>query len=166
MKKSTKIAIIVISIVAVIIIAGVILISFLFSTLLKDKASITASDFYTTMSQKGYLVQPIDIGSSDYADVKEAYVANSKDYGYKIEFYEVTDDNFTGMYSSNKAFFESSKGAVSAETNVAVKNYAKYTLSSNGKYMVVSRINNTIIYINADDQYRDNIKAVLNEIGY
>lgn len=160
MKKPVIIAII--AIVIVVAIVGVVFIS-----LNKEKTAITASDFYTTMSQKGYLVQDASSQFSDYNYVKKSYIATSKDYSYQIEFYELADDSYaTSFYNNNKSIFESSKGNVSAETSVGLKNYSKYTLSSNGKYMVVSRINNTVIYVDVNDSYKDTVKSVLKELGY
>lgn len=160
MKKTVIIGII--AVVIVIAIVGVI-----FINLNKEKTSITASDFYTTMSQKGYVVQDSSNQFSEYNYLKESYIAAIKDYSYQIEFYELVDDSYaTNFYNNNKSIFESSKGSVSAETSVGLKNYSKYTLSSNGKYMVVSRINNTVIYVNVDDSYKDTVKSLLNELGY
>ena len=139
MKKSVIIAII--AVVILVVIGGVI-----FVNLNKEKASITASSFYTTMSQKGYSVQDSTSQYSEYDYVKQVYIAVSKDYSYQIEFYELLD--------------------ASAETSVGLKNYSKYTLSSNGQYMVVSKINNTVIYVKVDDDYKNTVKDILEELGY
>ncbi len=160
MKKSVIIAII--AVVILVVIGGVI-----FVNLNKEKASITASSFYTTMSQKGYSVQDSTSQYSEYDYVKQVYIAVSKDYSYQIEFYELLDDSYaTSFYNNNKSIFESSKGNASAETSVGGKNYSKYTLSSNGQYMVVSKINNTVIYVKVDDDYKNTVKDILEELGY
>lgn len=160
MKKPVIIAII--AVVIIVAIVGVI-----FINLNKEKTSITASSFYTTMSQKGYSVQDANSQFSEYDYIKQVYIAASKDYSYQIEFYELLDDSYAiSFYNNNKSIFESSKGNTSAETSVGLKNYSKYTLSSNGKYMVVSRIDNTVIYVKVDDSYKDTVKSILNELGY
>lgn len=160
MKKLLIIAII--AIVIIVAIVGVI-----FINLNKEKNSITSSSFYATMSQKGHSVQDSTSQFSEYNYVKQAYIAVSEDYSYKIEFYELLDDSYaTSFYNNNKFIFESSKGNASAETSVGGKNYSKYTLSSNGKYMVVSKINNTVIYVKVDDSYRNTVKDILDELGY
>lgn len=157
MKKS-----VIITFVIIIAIVGVI-----FINLNKEKASITALDFYITMSQKGYVVQDASGQFLEYDYVKQAYIAGNNDYTYQIEFYELIDDsNAISFYNNNKSIFESSKGNTSAETSVGLKNYSKYTLSSNDKYMVVSRINNTVIYVDVEDRYKDAVKTLLDELGY
>ena len=164
MKKGTIIAIVVaVAVVLLIVIVGMTL----FVSLNKEKTSITAENFYTTMSQKGYNVQDANSQFSDYDYITQVYIAISEDYSYQIEFYELSDDAYaTSFYNTNKSIFESSKGNAATESNVELMIYSKYTLSSNGKYMVVSRIDNTVIYVNVDDSYRDTVKSILDELGY
>jgi len=138
-----------------------------FMNLNKEKTSITSSEFYNIMSQKGYSLQDANNQFLDYNYIKQVYIALSSDYSYQIEFYEFSDDSYaTSFYNNNQSIFESSKGNASAQTNVGLKNYSKYTLSSNGRYMVVSRIDNTVIYVEVDDNYREDIKSILDELGY
>lgn len=164
MKKSTKI--ILGSIIAIIVIA-VIVITIVFISLNKEKTSITAEEFKTKMEEKGYHVIDATEQFASYDYVKKVYLATNEDYSYKLEFYELADDNYaTLFYNNNKAILEASKGSVSAENSVAVKNYAQYSLSSNGKYMIVSRINNTVLYASVEDTYKDSIKGMVEEIDY
>lgn len=58
------------------------------------------------------------------------------------------------------------KSNSSAQTNISGKNYSKYTLSSGEKYMVVSRINNTVVYLDVNSNYKDEVKTILSELGY
>lgn len=159
MKKPIIIAIVIV----VILIA---IIGIVFANLNKEKISITAESFKSSMEQKGYRITNANSQFSEYDYVKQVYIASSSDYSFQIEFYEFTDENYAmSFYTNNKSIFEASKGN-SAETSVSLKNYSKYTLSSNGKYMVVSRIDNTAIYVDVDDNYRDTVKAILDELGY
>lgn len=153
-------------VVAIIVVIAVIGGALIFS-LTKEKTSITASDFYSTMQQKGYVVQDAKSQFADYDYVKQVYIATNSDYTYKLEFYELEDVSYAiSFYKNNKSIFENSKGNVSAQNSVEGKNHAKYTLSSNGQYMVVSRINNTVIFVRVEDTYRDTIKSILEELGY
>lgn len=154
-------------IVTVIVLIFLALIGIVFINLNKEKVSITASDFKNSMEQKGYIITDANSQFSQYDYVKQVYVASSGDYSFQIEFYELSDENYAiDFYNNNTSRFEESKGNASSKTSVSWKNYSKYTLSSNGKYMVVSRINNTAIYIDVDDKYKDTVKDILNELGY
>ena len=168
MKKSTKIAIIAgVSVFVILFIILAVVLTMFFINLTKEKPSITASDFYSIMREKGYSVKSADSQLSDYDYIKKVYVAVSKDSGYQIEFYEFTDDFYASeFYDNNQYIIESSKGMNSAYTNVELKNYAKYTLLANGKYRVISRINNTAIYLDVNSNYKDIVKDLLDELGY
>lgn len=160
MKKSLKIIIAIVVVVVAII--GVV-----FIKLNKEKKSITADNFKSSMEQKGYNITDANSQFSEYDYVNQVYIALSSDYSFQIEFYELEDEDYAiGFYNNNKSIFESSEGSAFAETSISLKNYSKYTLSSNGKYKVVSRIDNTVIYVDVADDYKDTVKTILDELGY
>lgn len=156
-----------ITIIIVILVAIIILIGIFFINFNKEKTPISAEEFYNFMQQKGYSLTDANSQFEDYDYIKKVYIAANSDYKYQIEFYEFTDDFYaTSFYNNNKSIFESTKENTSAETSISLKNYSKYTLLSNDKYMVVSKINNTALYINVDDEYKDIGKSILDELGY
>lgn len=139
----------------------------IFLVLNKEKIPITTLDFMNIMQEKGYLIQDAKSQYYDNEKIEEAYIAYSSDYSHQIEFYVLTDEEAAiKMYESNRYVFENSKGNISSETSVTLKNYSKYTLSSNGKYKVISRIENTLLYLNVDSTYENTIKDILKQIGY
>lgn len=158
-----KILFIVLGIILVVIV-GIVM---LFISLNKEKESITGSEFTSLMQEKGFVVDDATSQFSEYGYVDQAYIAAPSDYAYQIEFYELSDvDNAISFYNNNKSIFESSKGNASGETSVSMKNYSKYALSTGGKYKVVSRIDNTVVYLNVDSSYKDTVKDLLDGIGY
>ncbi len=161
MKKKTLF--IVLGIILVLVVGGIAL----FSSLNKEKESMTASEFKTLMEGKGFVVSDATNQFAQYDYVKQVYVAAPSDYSYKIEFYELSDVEYATMfYNNNKSIFESSKGNASGETSVSMKNYSKYSLSTGGKFKVVSRIDNTVVYLNVDSDNKDTVKKLLDELGY
>ena len=138
-----------------------------YSILNKEKESITSEEFKSIMESKGYKIVEITSQYAQYGYIEKAYIATTNDRKYQIEFYTLSnDESAIYFYNTNKTIFENSKQGVTSETNAELKNYSKYTLNNNGKYNVISRINNTAIYINEDEQYKDIIKDLLKEIGY
>ena len=71
----------------------------------------------------------------------------------------------SGIFDMDE-FFEKQKENTLAETNVNGKNYSKYTLSTGNKYKVLSRIDNTVIYLDVDNSYKEEVKNILGELGY
>jgi hypothetical protein len=132
-----------------------------------NKTAITSSDFKTRMEAKGYIVQDATNQFSDYDYITQVYIALSSDYAYQIEFYELSNsDNASSFFNTNKSIFENSKSSSASETSVSTANNAKYTLTTNGQFKVVSRIDNTVIYLNVSESYKSTIKDVLKDLGY
>ena len=157
MKKPVKIALIVIAVivvVAVLVICAVLIFA-------KDKTVLTAEEFKTQMEEKGYIVEDATYQSTSDDHIDQIYEATSQDNGYKIEFYVFENIEYAKMfYDVNKDAFEDTI------SSGYLKNYSKYSLSSNNKYKVLSRVENTVIYVNENIAYTDAIKNLLNEIGY
>lgn len=133
----------------------------------KNKKAISPDEFCTKMEKKGFITTD---STSQYAtskEITESYIAFSKGYEYQIEFVVLDSaDAATRMFNQNKSIFESEKNGANSNTSVELANYSKFTLLVNGKYKVVSRIDNTLIYINADSKYKDDITSILDELGY
>ena len=132
-----------------------------------NKTSITAADFKSTMEGLNYQVLDGTEQFADYDYVKKAYLAIDYDKNYQIEFYQLSDEeNAINFYKNNKSIFEDGKGSKYKETNNSGKNYEKYRLITKDKYKVVSRIDNTVIFINVDDDLEKTVDDVLKELGY
>ena len=130
-----------------------------------NKKSISSNEFKSIMSEKGFDVQDATKQFSDYDYVKRTYIALNDDF--QIEFYELSDEEKAkGFYETNKSIFESSKESGYSQFNNSVGNHSKYTLKTGGKYKVVSRIDNTVIYLNVLEEYKDEIKDILKDLGY
>lgn len=167
MSKAAKIILIVVAIIiiiALIVVGAIVGVSTLLN---REKDSITAEQFRSTMEQKNYIVEDATYQFSQYDYVTQVYLVADSSYSYQIEFYELSNEsNAIGFYNSNASIFQSRKGNAAVETNESGKNFSKYTLLSGGNYMVVSRINNTVIYVDVTSEYEDTVKDILDEIGY
>lgn len=150
----------------VIVIIGIIFFAVTFISLNKEKGVISAKSFSRKMEDKGYEIYDITNQFAQYENyIEEAYVA--KEDEYQIEFYELTDlENAIDMYGTNKLNFERQKGDNSAYVSKDGKNFSTYSLQANGKYKYLSRVENTIIYIDVDEEYKDTIKETIKELGY
>lgn len=130
-----------------------------------EKTALKSDQFKTDMESKGYEVQDASGQFEGDIGVQKVYIA-LKD-SHQIEFYQMeNDDQAAQAYEGNKATFESQKGSSSTETDVSGKNSSKYTLKSDGRYRVISRIGNTFIYVDAEEGVKSDIDNVLDELGY
>ncbi len=162
MKKGVIIALIILAVIAVIIVG----VCALIGALNKERVSMTADQFNRIMESNGYVMTDTTNQFAEYGSLMtKSYVAQKS--GYQIEFYELSnEENAISMYNTNKTRFESQKTNVSASSTVEMKNYAIYSLTTNGKYKYVSRINNTLVYLDVDTTYKDTVKDIIKEIGY
>ena len=166
-KKTIIIIILLIILILGLIVGGTIFSIKKLSTIMEDKESITASEFYDKMEDKGYYLQDATNQFSAYDYIKQVYLALESDNKYQIEFYEFSDESYAmSFFENNKSIFESSKGNSASNTNINLENSSKYTLSNNGSYKSLSRIGNTLIYIDIDSQYKDEVKDILEYLGY
>lgn len=158
-----KKALIIIGIIVVVLV-GIVLIAF--NALNKEKTPISADTFNTTMEGKGYVMTDSTSQFAQYGSLMtKSYIAQKG--GYQIEFYELSsEENAISMYNTNKAKFESQKANTSTSSTVSMNNYATYSLTTNGKYKYVSRIDNTLVYVDVDETYKDTVKDIIKEIGY
>ena len=152
----------------ILLLIGIALTSLFIVTGCGNKKSITAEEFESKLKEKNFIIN--DVKTTQFSDVPEiskGLVAIDETYNYQIEFYEFTsEENAISFYERNKLIFENAKGSSSAYTNVDLNNYQKYTLITDGKYKVLTRINNTLIFINANEEYKDAIKKILKELNY
>lgn len=126
------------------------------------KTALTPDEFKTTLEGKGYTVTDTVVENTE-----KVFIAINSTNEYQIEFFKVgTESQAISAFNTNKSDFESQKGSISSEVSVELNNYAKYNLSTNTEYKVISRIDTTFIYVNAPVQFKDEIKTVLDSIGY
>ena len=57
-----------------------------------------------------------------------------------------------------------SKGNATIESSKSIGNQSRYSLKANSKFKLISRIENTLIYVDAPDTYEKNIKEILKEL--
>ncbi len=132
----------------------------------KNKTAITTSDFKTKAEGLGYTTADVLDKFSTFEYVKEATVAQSAD-GFQVEFYVLDNEsNATGMFNTNKTSFESSKSGVSSESSVNMANYSTYTLTSNGYYMHLCRVDNTLLYVKVKESKKDAAKKLIDDLDY
>ena len=82
-----------------------------------------------------------------------------------MKLHEMAENGIPFTADLLKKEYMDSTGA-QANTEVNVGNFSKYAHIHKGKYRVISRVSNTIIWIEADNQYQEEIKALLKNIGY
>jgi len=133
-----------------------------------SRTPITANEFTVKAETVGYTIQ--DAANQFPEGSVENYLIAFKGtdtIDYKIEFAVLpTVEQTINAYAENRNTFESKKGTASVYSSVSMGNYSYYTLTTDNKYYVISRIENTFIYVDVSAEYKDEIVKFLQDIGY
>lgn len=130
------------------------------------KTAITTNEFMTKTNNSNYTNVDVLSQYAVYDYIKEATVAKNEK-GFQIEFYVLDNEaNAISMFNTNKEDFQTYKGNKSSQASSSAKNYSKYSLTSNGYYMYICRVDNTLFYAKVNDNYKDEIKKIAKELGY
>ena len=130
------------------------------------KEALTAETFKTTAAEKGYEVTDITeyITSEDITSAQIALKTNA----YQIEFYVAKDEKGAKagyeQYIANLEAVAGTSGTKGKETTS--KTGAKYIDENGDYYSVVSRLDNTYLYVRAAKTYSAEIAKVVSELGY
>lgn len=132
-----------------------------------NKEAIDADKFKEKMRDNDYYVVNSKEQFNEYDYIIDSYIAINSDKTYQIEFYKLLDiDNSLAFYNYNKDIFDASRTSNSTYTDINLSNNNKYTLSTEDSYKVLSRIDDTVIYVNTDIKYKDEINSILKNLGY
>lgn len=137
------------------------------------KTAITAEEFSSKMEDEGY--QMVDI-TNQYEEVENALLAMNLDDGYKIEYYNFADeDSARTVYNQTANKFDKQYNVKMMSMNLTFNHSQSFYFTGQGKdadgnklesYVHISRVDDTMILVVADKEYRDDIKAIIKELGY
>ena len=132
-----------------------------------NKEPMMVNEFKQKMEELDYEVYDVTSQFASYDYVEKVYVAIKGNHKYQIEFYKIAnEEKAIYAYNINKSNFEAYKISKYLETNVDFGNHSKYTITTDDKYKVVSRIGNTFIYLDVDKEYKEEVIKVLKDLGY
>lgn len=127
------------------------------------RTPLTANAFVSKMEDAGFLV--VDAADQFEEGLVEA-VHLAVGENFQIEFYVVpTVDQAKRAFEENKSDFEALSGG-GVTKSVSAKNYSYYTKTTSDAYYVVSRTDNTFIYVAAEAEYKKEISDIIENLGY
>lgn len=134
----------------------------------EEKVAVEPATFISTMEEAGADVSDQTETMAEISSATSVQVAYVEEQ-YQIEYYEFGDETDASyLYSVSVEQLEDAAETTSgvAKTNVSTDSHGKYTISMDGKYIVVSRIGNTVMYATATNDYKDIVKELLEQMGY
>ncbi len=132
------------------------------------KTPSDAESFKKLAESKNYEVYDASSQYSDSVEITECIIAFPSGHDFQIEFYTITDkDNAKKLYQAQSDIMEGVKGSSYSGGVSNGSNYAKRTLTTDGKYLMVTYIENTLIYVPPTDQkYKDEINSFIKDFKY
>lgn len=161
MKKSVKIAIAAIVILAIIAIICVAVMT------TGGKKAITIEEFDAKAKELGYIMSEVQNSVTAEEEITGSKAAIKEDYSYLITFYVLKDnDTANSFYNKQKENYEKSKqeGAEAVEKNG--KNYETYALKSDKKYMYVAKVDNTVVQLNVNEEAEQEVTEFIKKLDY
>lgn len=153
---------ILISIGALIIILGTIYLAYFLNT----KRAITSDKFIEIIEKEKFKAYNV---TNQFGEdhVKNATVAYNEKLGYQLEFIVFNNnDSAKNAFNLNKKTFEQNKKEIDKLESSSNNKYSVYSLTTNDKFMYISRINNTLIYVNIDGSFKTDGIKLINKLGY
>lgn len=139
---------------------------FLLSGCLIVRRSLTAEEFSSIAERNNLNVVDVYEQFSEYNQITTANVAVSDDE-WQVEHYTLkTKSDAQSMFHKNMELFEAEKTTGSKDSKIEIGNFIKYTLQTDSLYMVVSRIDNTLLYAKVPIEYKDAVNKVIKDLGY
>lgn len=131
-----------------------------------SKSEISLSDFTETASFNGYVITSSMEGYEKYNYINDIIYAVNREDAYYIQFIEINNSDLA------KKFFDINKEEIEKykTSNSYVKSYNRtnnnlYHLENDSDYMLVIRLHNNIIYIDAPINYINEIEEFLSELN-
>ena len=139
----------------------------LLSACSSTKKQLSVDEFKKIMRDNDYYVVNSKEQFSEYDYIEDSYIAIDSNRVFQIEFYKLSGiDNSIAFYDYNKDIFDAYKTSDDEYTDIDKDNNSKYILTTENSYKVLSRIDETVIYINVDVKYKDDIQSILKKLGY
>ena len=112
------------------------------------RTALTNDEFKIRAVDYGYTV--VD-NTNNYSNSSAEIIGTSQLLlnDIEIQFYELSNDDVAkNMFNISRTSFEASKEATNSEYSASVGNYQEYQVTTESRFMRVTRIGNTIMRVN------------------
>lgn len=131
------------------------------------KTSITTKQFKKVAEEHNLKTTDILNQYEEYNNIiKDATLAIKNDE-WQIEFYIITNaTEAKEMFKNNVNQLESLAKSTTMKTKVNMLNYNTFSQTTMDKYSYVSRVENTLLYLNVKVEKKDEVMAIVEALGY
>ena len=131
-----------------------------------SKKAITKDDFVKKAEDNKLIVVDVLEQFAEKEEMESATVAASPE-NWQVEFYVLaTKKDAKDMFKKNKDDFEGSYSVKKVTVNLSGTNYDKFTMDASDMYFVLTRVDNTLLYVKAPSNAKEPINEFIKELGY
>ena len=132
----------------------------------ENKKEINSDEFKDKATSNNYIVSDITSQFEKSKIVENAVTAN-KLGAWVVEFYTLkSNSNAEYMFNYNKEKASNDKVKNSKEVSNSSGNFSTYSLTNNGYYIYICKVDNTLLYTKVNEEYKDEVNKFIQELGY
>lgn len=132
----------------------------------EPKTAITTKDFIKKAEKEGLIVADLKDQFSTVEYIKEATTAASSD-GWQVEFYVIDKKkNAKTMYESIDIDFQTMETKKRRKRTDKGKNFNKVEYDTDQHYGMITRVDNTIVYVKVLKESKKDVQAFIEKLGY
>ena len=129
------------------------------------KVAIDAETFTAQAEESGYYVVHDTFTESLRDEIESIVIAVEKEKDYQIEFYVFTENDIAyDVFTNNKSNFE--KEGYTTIGNINSEKFDSVTITTEDEYKYISRIDNTVLFIVVDKEYKEEVESFVEKINY
>ena len=126
------------------------------------KSALTKKDAKKIFENNSFIIYDLTDQMAD-SSIESIFSANNGKFQVEFIVYK-NESDAQKLYESNIKTFESSSKTKGNKVNE--KTYSKYVQKLTDTYNVVEKVGNTVIYVSADIEYKNDVKDIIKKLGY
>ena len=124
-----------------------------------SRTPISATNFQRIMEENGFEVR--DVTYQTESNEIELVLLGIMGGSYQFEFYEISSEYFARrFYNTMPPALEERKGTSYTSRTLGGRNFESYELTTSGMYFHLLRVENVVIFVEADAAFRDDIREI------
>lgn len=130
-----------------------------------NKKALSVDEVKSIVEKNGFQVTDTKYKYESFDYITD--VLQLGDSNFYIQFIVTNDtEKAKQLFESNKQIIDSYRKGTYTNSSTNGKNYETYKLVSNGYYMYVSRVDNTLIYANEKEEYKEEVQKIIDALKY
>ena len=130
------------------------------------KTPLTAEEFTYRMEEAGFVVEDIMYRYVGDDTIESALTVRTELFHLEFAVFN-TEARARGSYGGNRQQLEAaSRGMIAPSTSVSILNFNRFAITFEGQYVVISRIENTIVIVSTSSVNRAAVDDILRMLGY